>query len=162
MDLVRKSLLRISTWPMSTWNVSFEIPWSISFCRRLHSSTRKAWRANPSCRYSHQCLEISKHMKQVYRHFWTFAFIMEIDDWAIIPATDASAFYIFHGKLLQEHLVHVCVLQCAAAYSFLWCCSSIAFVYEIQVRVQYPQNKYPTNLTESSSEDGFGVPKRKK
>ena len=56
VDLVRKSLLRISTWPMSTWNVSFAIPWSISFCRRLHSSTRKAWRANPSCRYSHQFL----------------------------------------------------------------------------------------------------------
>jgi hypothetical protein len=56
VDLVRKSLLRIWTWPMSTWNVSFEIPWSISFCRRLHSSTRKAWRANASCRYSHQSL----------------------------------------------------------------------------------------------------------
>jgi hypothetical protein len=41
---------------------------------------------------------------------------MEIDDWAIIPATDASASYIIHGKLLQEHLVHVFVLQCAAAY----------------------------------------------
>ncbi len=158
MDLVRKSLLRIWTWPMSTWNVSFEIPWSISFCRRLHSSTRKAWRANASCRYSHQFLgNFEAHEADLPKFFNT----------CLHNGDRRLSHYPRYGRICFVHYswqvvtgtscARVCVAMCGSILTFssLWCCSAIAFVYDIQVRVQYPLNKDWTDLTESSSDRWF-------